>query len=565
MDRIVPLFLVLTTLVFGADYAIVTSETVMADPDWIEVVDSLTTRHDATVYTYLDSLFEVQSALSAEMPRYVCFVVAPMDIITYPFGGGMFVRHCHEMMRSLDDDPFTDALFGIVTGYDADDALRLAAVPDSIRVKTVLSGTSSAWLSQTYQGVSSAENVYGLRWFKYPDGSIVSDSSGPDDRTEWLVDHLNSDTVDLFITSGHANFTEWQLHYPDVGLEGFFRSSEGQVYGDAHTGDTFNISSGNPKIYFGVGNCRIGKINSLNCMVLAWIHTGGACQYTGYTVDTWYGYGTGGIPFYFHQLQDRFTWPEAYFSNYQCLVYDEINGTPGTDSSGLAYDRNVVALYGDPALDIRKFPEPNREALYDQTLEIVPGGGTRDTFKFTITINDSCNPGFTGAWGNRHPIAFLPERIGNGSVEIVSHDGHGVAVTDNFVLFHIWNQGDPPLEPGETRELIFTAKSTNDVEEELSRPITEPDLAIELSQNPAKGDIDFIIRSGIPLGGIPVTLILYDASGRLVRKFRAETRGAESCFHWDGRDGSGRLVRTGVYFFRVRAGARTSSGRFLRV
>jgi hypothetical protein len=557
--------LVALSSLHATDYAIVTSDAAQADPDWCAVLDSMTARYAAEVFVYEDSLFEVGSELADLMPRYVCFVVKPSDIYSYPFGGARFIWHLHQLMRELDDDPYSDALFGVVTGYDAEDALRIATEPESVRVRTVLSGTSCAWLDRTYQGVSSAENVYGLRWFKTPDGSIVEDSSGPEDRTEWLVDLLNSDTFDLFITSGHANYSEWQLHYPDAGLEGFLRSQNGQLYGDAHAGDTFNVSSGNPKIYFGVGNCRIGRVNSTSCMVLAWLHTGGACQFTGYTVDTWYGYGTGGIPYFFHKLKDRFTWPEAYFLNYQCLVYDESHGTPGTDSSGLAYDKNVVALYGDPALDIRLVPEPNTEPLYDQNLEIVPGSGDRDTFRFTLTVNDSCRPGFTGAWGDRHPMAFLPERIGAASVDILSHDGYDAVVTDNFVLFRVWEQDDPMLAPGETRELVFTAKPASSVTEDLPLSRFARSIRVRPDRNPSQGTLTFLVESqGIP-DGAPLEIRLYDLSGRRIRTLLGKISGTVTRILWDGVDSEGSIVGPGVYFYHLNAPGSPAPGRILRL
>jgi flagellar hook assembly protein FlgD len=53
-----------------------------------------------------------------------------------------------------------------------------------------------------------------------------------------------------------------------------------------------------------------------------------------------------------------------------------------------------------------------------------------------------------------------------------------------------------------------------------------------------------------------VSLRVYDASGRLVRALveadRAAGRHAEL---WDGRDASGRLVASGIYFYRIEAGA----------
>jgi flagellar hook assembly protein FlgD len=53
---------------------------------------------------------------------------------------------------------------------------------------------------------------------------------------------------------------------------------------------------------------------------------------------------------------------------------------------------------------------------------------------------------------------------------------------------------------------------------------------------------------------IPVTLGLYDVSGRRVRAlFRGEATAGESDYEWDGRDDRGRPAAAGLYFARVQA------------
>jgi hypothetical protein len=61
----------------------------------------------------------------------------------------------------------------------------------------------------------------------------------------------------------------------------------------------------------------------------------------------------------------------------------------------------------------------------------------------------------------------------------------------------------------------------------------------------------------------PVSLAIYDASGRLVRDVaRDEPRGAgENGLAWNGRDEAGRSAPAGVYIYRLRAGAETATGR----
>ncbi len=60
-----------------------------------------------------------------------------------------------------------------------------------------------------------------------------------------------------------------------------------------------------------------------------------------------------------------------------------------------------------------------------------------------------------------------------------------------------------------------------------------------------------------------VELAVFDTSGRLINRLVSETRGAgEHTVVWNGRDQSGRLVSSGVYLYRLRAGNFEQTKRF---
>lgn len=73
-----------------------------------------------------------------------------------------------------------------------------------------------------------------------------------------------------------------------------------------------------------------------------------------------------------------------------------------------------------------------------------------------------------------------------------------------------------------------------------------------ITPNPSSGSS--LIRYALPEPS-PVSLKVYDISGRLVRELGGGVRpaGTRSAF-WDGRDGKGRPVPSGVYFCRLEAG-----------
>lgn len=117
-------------------YAIVVSERTQADPAWAAVVKALQEKHrdrQPVVVTWTSSPAEAAEQLAACMPRHACFVAPPGE------AGRRFVADVHRLTRTLDDDPYGDVLWGILTGYDAANALA-ARLNDGLTDLFVTSG-----------------------------------------------------------------------------------------------------------------------------------------------------------------------------------------------------------------------------------------------------------------------------------------------------------------------------------------------------------------------------------------------------------------------------------------
>lgn len=544
------LIVILITQVSAQRYAIVVSDATNGLPEWQAVVESLVVKHSGQVFTWQDSVAEVKAALAAFIPDYIAFVGQPATEINE-----VFVRRIWDLTRELDTDPYGDAVWGVITGYEYQDALRIIE-NQTFQVETVLGGTNCTWDSWFYQGVSTFEAVYNRIRFKIPDTTLIIDTicppRCPDDRCTLLVNYINNginDTilgysiqgpVDYFVTSGHGNVNQWQLHYPGSGLEGHFRSSAGQVYGDPYAGGNRDINSSNPKIYNAMGNCLIGNPNNINNMPYAWLHTGGAIAMTGYMPTTSYGYMLWGLGCLFQMSQDRYTYCQAFNLNNQELIFDRINNTPGTNPSGLDYDRNACCYYGDPGADIRMYPW--RLPYWDQGLDIYPGT-THDTITFWIEANyDSVDPGFTGTSGRRHPFAFLPIRYD--SATVIDSNCYKAVITDNFVLMYCWKQGDPKLVIGETRWVTFVAKKATGIEE---HPLSIRADAYKFAIVPTITSKNITIKYDIP-SAERIKISVYDATGRLVKNLiDSHHSKGEYVYLWNlARDNVG----AGVYFIR---------------
>src|SRR5262245_36711049 len=86
-----------------------------------------------------------------------------------------------------------------------------------------------------------------------------------------------------------------------------------------------------------------------------------------------------------------------------------------------------------------------------------------------------------------------------------------------------------------------------------------PGIAVTVAPNPFRSST--AIR--FPLEANETgTIRIYTAAGRLVREVPVAGTGASFReFVWDGRDGGGKALPSGLYFYRVQAGFRTAVGR----
>jgi len=408
------------------DYAVVVSKDTLAAPGWKAVVDALVAKHDAHTVTWADSPRDALAELATLHPRYTCFVAHPGE------SGKDYVATVHQLTRQYDDDPYTDTLWGILTGYDAANALKIARENDPLTIRKVASGTEIA-LEKCVEGLWYDELVKNKLVRKKP-GGTAEQEEGPDDTTQAFADTLGEWQPDLFVTSGHATERNWMIGFRY--RNGFFVSKAGQMFGQDTSKRRIEIDSPNPKVYLAVGNCLMGHINGPDAMALAWMNDVGVRQMVGYTVPTWFGYAGWGLLDYFVEQPGRYTLTEAFFANHHALVHRL--QTAKKDRRGLQFDRDVVAFYGDPAWEARMADGANS---YDQ--ELVAKDGV-----YTLTITprrgaESFAPvNMNGSQRGWRPIvAYLPGRVRG--VEILDGADLDPVITDDFVLVPNPRECDP--------------------------------------------------------------------------------------------------------------------------
>ncbi|MGA2065789.1 MAG: hypothetical protein ABSG86_12505 [Thermoguttaceae bacterium] len=447
-------------------YCTVASRSTREDPHWKPVVDALIVKHQGTAITFETAVQDSLAALQKELPRYVCFVAKPAEATRE------FVAEVNRLTRRINDDPYTDAVWGILTGYDAACALRIARHKEPLVIRRVAAGTEVE-LRMCQEGVWYCELNQGKMVRKEP-GMKPEQHKCPADTTQALVDALNSYHAQLFVTSGHATERDWQIGFRY--RNGQFRSRAGELFGLDIKGQRFPVHCDNPKVYLPVGNCLMGHIDGPDAMALAFMNSAGVYQMMGYTVPTWYGYGGWGLLDYFLEQPGRFSLAEAFFANQQALIHrletyfpgstaQEDLGRPGNrelppqarqagltwdDARGLLYDRDNVAFYGDPAWSARMAPGP---LSWEQTLtenggeyrfEVRPLRGER-SFE-PINTNGSQR-------GGRPIVQLLPHRLQTRSVQILEGADLKPLVAGSFIL--VPNPGR--CDPRRSYRVVFRA------------------------------------------------------------------------------------------------------------
>ncbi len=422
-------------------YAIVATPSVLDDADWAKVVDSLKSKRaeefNVVVVRWEDDAFD---KLRDAAPYCACFVVKPEE------ASKERLAQIWQGTRALDDDPYGDVIWGIITGFDANDALRLTQTQD-MQVERVCGGTP---VDMTYfkSGVTFDEGVKN-RWRVKEEGKEIEErNDAPDDTTRAIAEAL--DGAQLFVTSGHASERNWSIGYSYK--NGFFVAKNGDLLGAPSNDKPFLIKASGSKVYLASGNCLMGHIDKPDCMALAMIRNANVDALVGYVVPSWFGFMGWGVQEYYISQPGRFTVAEAFFANNQAALYlleknkaaQEANAPESRQFStrfveGLKYDRDVVVLYGDPAwrnaLAVQDSgwkqeltQEQNAEGETVWTLTISPLRG--DKSYSLVDPNDAERAG-------RPFFQFLPRRVAD--VKILEGEEFQPVITENFVMIPKFN------------------------------------------------------------------------------------------------------------------------------
>ncbi|MFC1795253.1 ankyrin repeat domain-containing protein, partial [Planctomycetota bacterium] len=407
-------------------YAVVVDANTLEHPEWGQVVEALKKKYNAKVFVaHYPEVGTVRKALNEYMPWYVCFVAQPEQATRE-----MITAAAHTMTW-LDDDPYEDAIWAVLTGFVAEDALRIINA-EPLVVRKELSNMWDNWLDWLEVGVSlGSDSDY--KFIKNSDG-VKQQLEGPKERTPEFVKVLNQDDCDIITTSAHATEHVFYLGSPDTASDGYItHNDKGDIYGIDTLGEVHHVNAKKPKIYYSPGNCLIGHIDGQSCLSLAWIHNG-VNAFFGHLYNQAQPCYAWAIAEYFMALQGQYTFAEATYANWLALrfsVDEQLEAYLCCDRGGKG-----TVLYGDPAWEARVKHTTVPAYTQDLNIEHLSDGLIKMTV--SVTINSEWK-----VWVPKvRPIILLPFRIKEARIKNTDLDKVGVA--DNFIVLDL----DTPLIGG---------------------------------------------------------------------------------------------------------------------
>lgn len=458
------------------EYVVLASQDVQNDAAWMAVVNTLKEKHEAKVFFYAKAPRESLADLRQARPRYVAIVEKPENL------GRDYVIDLNMMSREVDEDIFADFLWGIITGYDADGAMKMvnnSTEPLQVKsaVATITELKSAKWFDRFAWVDDQTSGLWGEKTGK--EAAVVTGDVSVEDRLQKLSDLYAACDPDLVTTAWHATEKDLQVRFST----GDIRAKEGKLYfNDANTGKTWDVpESGKRKVYFPVGNCLIGNVNNTReSMAIAWMNGGNAATMVGYVVTTWHGRNGWGALKYWVTNPGRYTLAEAVYMNQQDFLYQQYQWYPSlikekypafdnrefiiaparmsmavdskqmtNDYLGFWHDRDVLAYYGDPKWNVRLQEVPGES---DFTVTTKVKGK-----KCVVTIQTSEGFSLERMKGDKfkqeHVLDlpfnhFFPKRLNN--PRLAAGQAWKAVVDENFLLIY-----EPEFKPGKTYEIVL--------------------------------------------------------------------------------------------------------------
>lgn len=334
----------------AADYLALVSQNASKDPQWKAVGDKLATIHSGTCAVWEDSEDDLVRLLKQHQPRYLAIVSKPEQI------QASTVRAINRATRSVDDDPWTDCRWGLISGNTAADALRVAETRKPLVIKRALT-TTGINFDLVESGLTLSDGAKGDYTRKEKGAKPVlskwDTEKEPEGTISIFADYWNRHDPQLIVSSSHA--TQFNLEMP-WGL-GLIASHGGKFHilsqqqrnefagflgGAMFTGDPKKLGewidttkaptlqpARSPRVWHAAGNCLIGDAMGTGESMAITALSSGFCQMIGYVVPTWYGTNGWGSLQLWQESRGMLNLSESFYLNLQSLIDQTISRFPG--------------------------------------------------------------------------------------------------------------------------------------------------------------------------------------------------------------------------------------------
>jgi zinc protease len=343
----------------AADYLVVIPEKTAADPQWAGVADVLVKKHSAEKAVWNGNAEDLLPLLKKSQPRWLAVVGRPEDF------DAAFVRGINRITRKIDDDPWEDVRWGLITGPDAAAAKRVASVSEPLIIERALNTTGTD-MSLMKSGLTLSDGKKGAWNEKTPGGKAAKgmwdEKAAPGGTVDRFAKYWKEQKPQLLVTSSHA--TQFNLEMP-FGL-GLIVSHGGKFYvlekqqlhefarflgGAMFMGKVEELgqwiegldapqlppSPDVPKVWVAAGNCLIGDARgTVNSMLVTALGPGGVRQFVGYVVPTWFGRGGWGTLRLWTGHRGEISLADAFHLNRQRIVAETLRRFP--DAMAIDYD-----------------------------------------------------------------------------------------------------------------------------------------------------------------------------------------------------------------------------------
>lgn len=396
---------------------------------WKDVVDAMVREspRDTVSRMVKDSVDSIETfeALRKYKPRYVAFVVRPEEL------NDKTIKRLKRMICQIDSDPYEDAIWGIVTGPAAKDAMRVATSKELRKISSILATTGVGKdLVKGPVTVISDANPPGEWWTKDSSGRIVKNKTDGDTSHVFAEAWRKSDPQ-LLVTSSHASERNLEMPFSRgniVAHNGRFGAVENLQMIDYSTGQAkvkkIDGASVTPlaqpqkeKVWVAAGNCLIANHKPGDDMIMTALGFGKVNQFVGYIKTTWYGEIGWNTWRYFGGY--KYPLNESWYAANQLLIkkLESKTDLQPRDRAGLLWDFDGTVFYGNPRRSIS-----------------LKGDG----------------PAAASKKGDLPLLIVFPEAK-SGRKLVSAPEGFKVFVADDFALVEEW----PELKPGWEKTLKF--------------------------------------------------------------------------------------------------------------